>query len=41
MIIVTSAMHSQQGEWKCCNRRQGWTKPKKVKHWFREISKRA
>jgi len=30
MIIVTSAMHSQQGEWERSNRWQVWVKPKKV-----------
>ena len=34
MIIVTWGIHSQQSQWECCNRWQGWTKPMKVKkHW--------
>jgi len=31
MIIFTSAIYSQWGEWECNNRWQGWTKPQKVK----------
>jgi len=30
MIIVTSAMHQQQGEWERSKRWQVWLKPKKV-----------
>ena len=36
MIIVTSAIYSLKGEWKCSTRWQEWTKPKKVKkHWLK------
>jgi len=30
VVTVTLVIHSQQGEWECSSRWQGWTKPKKI-----------